>query len=198
MSPAGPMLKYGPMDGFKYLSVMVSILLGLGISTLFGGIGNLVQIRRRVKLFWLHSLWVMLLVFLHLHMWWSFWALRGVTEWTYFTFVYILIGPGALVIASHMIIPELIGERIDVERYYFDSSPLFFGILTVAAVWAMFLEPIMGLRGFLHPFRILQVMAIVAFTTCAASRDRRLHALAIILIVVMLVIGISLDRFELG
>src|SRR5258705_7866240 len=107
------------MDGFKYLSVMVSILLGLGISTLFGGIGNLVQIRRRVKLYWLHSLWVLLLIILHVRMWWSFWALRGVSNWTYAIFVYVLIGPAALVIASHISIPELIDSRIDNERYYF-------------------------------------------------------------------------------
>ena len=53
--------------------------------------------------------------------------------WTYATFVYILIGPGAPVIASHIIIPELVEGRIDIQRHYFDTSPLFFGILTVAA-----------------------------------------------------------------
>src|SRR5881397_14407 len=139
------------MDAFNYLSVMVSIVLGLGLTQLFAGIGNLVQIRRRVKLYWLHSLWVLLLIVLHLHMWWSFWALRGVVDWTYATFVYVLIGPAALVIASHIIIPELLDGWIDVERHYFDTSPLFFGILALAATWAMFLEPITGLRSFFVP-----------------------------------------------
>ncbi|HEV8702089.1 MAG TPA: hypothetical protein VGV60_12520 [Candidatus Polarisedimenticolia bacterium] len=186
------------MDGFSYLSVMVSIVLGLGLTQLFAGIGNLVQIRRRVRLYWLHSLWVLLLIVLHLHMWWSFWALRGVADWTYAIFVYVLIGPGALVIASHIIIPELIDNRIDIERHYFDTSPLFFGILTVAAAWAMFLEPIMGLRAFFVPFRILQVIAVATFASCSASKDRRLHAAAITLIVLLLVIGITIDRVSLG
>ncbi|HEU4403472.1 MAG TPA: hypothetical protein VFT43_15345 [Candidatus Polarisedimenticolia bacterium] len=34
---------------------MLSIVLGL--TQLFAGIGNLVQIRRRVKRYWLHTLW---------------------------------------------------------------------------------------------------------------------------------------------
>src|SRR2546426_10627442 len=106
------------MDAFNYLSVMVSIVLGLGLTQLFAGIGNLVQIRHRVKLYWLHSLWVLLLIVLHLHMWWSFWELRGVAEWTYAKFVYV-------VIASHIIIPELIDSRIDIERHYFDTRPIF-------------------------------------------------------------------------
>ncbi len=186
------------MDGFNYLSVMVSIVLGLGLTQLFAGIGNLVQVRRRVKLYWLHSLWVLLLIVLHLHAWWSFWALRGVAGWTYATFVYVVIGPAALVIASHIIIPELLDGRIDAERHYFDTSPLFFGILTVAATWALFLEPIMGLRRLLVPFRIIQAIATLTFVSCSASKNRRLHAAGIVLIVVLLTVGIALDRFSLG
>jgi hypothetical protein len=186
------------VDGFNYLSVMVSIVLGLGLTQLFAGIGNLVQIRRRVKLYPLHSLWVLLLIVLHLHMWWSFWALRGVAEWTYATFVYLVIGPAALVIASHIIIPELIESRIDVQRHYFDTSPLFFGILTVAAVWAMFFEPIMGLRPFLVPFRIIQVIGVATLGCCSVSKNWRLHAAAIVVIVLLLAVGITLDRYSMG
>jgi hypothetical protein len=175
---------------------MVSIVLGL--TQLFAGIGNLVQVRRRVKLYWLHSVWVLLLIVLHLHMWWSFWALRGVAEWTYAIFVYVIFGPGALVIASHITIPELLDGRIDVERHYFDTSPLFFGILTAAALWAMFLEPIMGLRSFLVPFRLLQAVGVVTLGCCSASKNRRLHAAAIAVIVLILATGITLDRFSLG
>jgi len=69
--------------GFRYLAVMISMVLGFGLTTLCGGIGNLVQIRRRVKLYWLHSLWVVLLLVLHVHLWWVFWSLRGVADWTY-------------------------------------------------------------------------------------------------------------------
>lgn len=184
------------MDAFGYLTVMVSIVLGLGLTQLFAGIGNLVQIRRRVKLYSLHSIWVLLLIVIHLHMWWSFWALRGVDDWTYATFVYVLIGPAALVIASHIIIPEMLEGRIDVERHYFDTSPLFFSILAGAAAWAMFLEPIMGLRSFFVPFRITQAAGVLTFASCAASKNRRLHAVAIVVIVVLLVSVIALTRYR--
>jgi hypothetical protein len=182
------------MDAFNYLSVMVSIVLGLGLTQLFAGIGNMVQIRRRVKRYWLHTSWVMLLIVLHVHMWWSFWGLRGVPSWTYATFVYVMVGPALLVIASHIIIPELVDSRIDVERHYFDTSPLFFGILAGAATWAMLVEPIMGLRAFFVPFRFMQAAGVVAFGACAASKNRRLHVVAIVLVVLILVAGITLAR----
>ena len=81
---------------------------------------------------------------------------------------------------------------------YFDTSPLFFGILTLAATWAMFLEPITGLRPFFVPFRILQAIGVATFASCSASKNRRLHAVAIVLIAVLLVIGITTDRVSLG
>ena len=131
-------------------------------------------------------------------MWWSFWALRGVAHWTYATFVYVLIGPGALVIASHIIIPELLEGRINVQRHYFDTGPVFFAILTVAAIWAMFIEPVMGLRAFFVPFRFLQLGGILTFASCSASKNKRVHAVAIVLIVLFLLTGITVDRFQLG
>ena len=117
------------MEAFNYLTVMVSIVVGIGLTQLLAGIGNFVQIRRRVRFYWLHTGWVLLLIVLHLHMWWSLWVLRLVTEWTYGTFAYVLLGPALLVIASHVIIPELIGERIDVERHYYDTHRIFFSLL---------------------------------------------------------------------
>jgi hypothetical protein len=186
------------MNAFDYLSVMVSVVLGLGLTQLFAGIGNLVQIRRRVKRYWLHTLWVLLLIALHLHMWWSFWTLRGVTDWTFARFVYVLCGPGALVVASHIIIPELLGERIDVERHYFDSGPIFFGLLAATAVWALFLEPATGLRPLFVPFRLLQTVAVATFVSCALSRNRRLHAAAYGVIVLLLATAITLDRFRIA
>lgn len=88
------------VEAFNYLTVMVSVVVGLGLTQLLAGIGNFVQIRRRVAFYWLHTGWVGLLIILHLHMWWSFWVLREVAEWTYGTFVFVLIGPATLVIAS--------------------------------------------------------------------------------------------------
>jgi len=60
------------LDTFNYLSVMISIILGVGLTQLFAGIGNLLQVRHRVKQYWLHGLWVLILIVAHVHLWWSF------------------------------------------------------------------------------------------------------------------------------
>lgn len=186
------------MDAFNFLSVMVSVVVGLGLTQLLAGIGNFVQVRRRVDFYWLHTAWMVLLIFLHLQVWWSFWATRVVADWNYAMFVYVLVGPGALVVASHILVPELLEGRIDVRRHYFDTAPVFFGILTVAAVWAIFIEPITGVRRLLIPLRIVQVLGAGIFIACALSRNRRLHEAAFFLVSVLLLFAVVLTRFRLG
>jgi hypothetical protein len=186
------------VEAFNYLTVMVSIVVGLGLTQLLAGIGNFVQIRRRVRFYWLHTAWVLLLIVLHLHMWWSFWVLREVTDWTYGTFAYVLIGPALLVIASHVIIPELIGERIDVERHYYDTHTIFFGMIAATGVWAMFLEPVTGVRTFVVPFRILQAFGTAMLVALSISKHKRFHAVATVLVAVMITVAITLTRFRLG
>lgn len=186
------------MDAFNYLGVMVSMIVGLGLTQLFAGIGNLVQIRRRVQRYWLHTLWVFVLIALHVHMWWSLWALRAHADWTFGYFLYVLLGPGLLVIASHIVIPELVDRRIEVEQHYFDTAPLFFGILAAAATWAMLVEPIMGLRSFFVPFRAAQGIGVISLVCCAATASRRVHAIATAVIVLVLAFSITQARFHLA
>jgi hypothetical protein len=176
---------------------MISIVIGVGLTQLFAGIGNVFQVRRRVRRYWLHSLWVLLLIAIHVQTWWSFWALRAVADWTFSGFAYVLIGPSILVIASHVVLPELVSESIDVKAYYFDTSRLFFGMLALVAAWAMLLEPIMGLRELLIPFRLYQVTGVLTLVGCAVSKDERVHALGALWIVALLAIAIGLTRFRL-
>ena len=40
------------MDEFSYLSVLIGLILGLGITKLMEGIGHLVQVRERIVRYW--------------------------------------------------------------------------------------------------------------------------------------------------
>jgi hypothetical protein len=186
------------VGGFDYLSVMVSIVVGVGLTQLFAGIGNVVQVRRRIERYWLHTLWVLLLVFIHVQVWWSFWALRAVRDWTFLEFGYVLVGPGLLVIASHIVLPELVDDEIDVRAHYYDTSPLFFGLLAGVALWAICLEPMMGLAPLLAPLRGVQALGATTLVVCAGSRSERLHALGLALIVALMFGSIAITRFRLA
>ncbi|GAA5071645.1 hypothetical protein [Lysobacter panacisoli] len=186
------------MDAFNYLAVMVSMVLGLGLTQLFAGIGNMVQIRRRVKPYWLHYVWVVLAIGLHLQMWWSFWMMRVVQDWTYTGFAFVLLGPALLVIASHVLLPEMIDGTIDTERHYYDTRGVFFCLLAAAGAWALVLEAVMGLRSLLVPVRAVQLAGIGLMLLCAWSPNRRVHAVCTLLVIAMLISTTLLTRYRLG
>lgn len=189
------------MEIFNYLNVMIAILLGVGLFQIFGGIGNLLQVRHRVKPYWLHSLWVLILIMAHAHLWWSFWGLHNAVTWTYVEFLYLLIGPAGLVIMSQVIIPgefygELHDQKFDLRQHYYDISRLFFSIFAVVMSWGIFLEPVLGVRSLFVEFRILQALALVAIGSCAASKRPLVHTIGVTVVSALFAFVVFLVRFR--
>jgi hypothetical protein len=169
-------------DVFDYVTVMVSVVVGLGLTRLLAAIGDYVPIRRRVKTYWVHSCWILALLLMTLNIWWVFWELRSITVWTSREFVWIVLGPSAFVIACHLAVPDLSTEPLDLERYYYDTNEVFFGLLAFTVAWGTVTEPLLGLSPFFVGFRPLQMGVVALLIACALSKDRRLHAVVTIIL----------------
>ena len=70
------------MDPFSYLSVLISIILGLGITQLVTGLGRLIQARARIKFYAPTIAWVGLLLIIHVQTWWAMFGLRSQLQCT--------------------------------------------------------------------------------------------------------------------
>jgi hypothetical protein len=196
------------LETFRYLAVMVSMILGFGVTRLLGGIGNLLQVRSHVRSYWLHSVWIVMLILFHVDMWWWLWAVRRAENWTSATFLYVLLGPASLVIASQILMPGgFYGEahkgEFDLRDHYFDSSRLFFGILAAATLWTMCLEPVLGVQGAPQNLRLVQGFELAALLTCAFSRERAVHVIATTVTLgamayMMFVVRLRVGSFDLG
>ena len=171
---------------FEYIGEMMSILVGLGAAKLFGGFGDYMLVRRRVKTYWLHTSWVLLLLLMQVNLWWSFWDLHEVSVWTSRAFLWALMGPGGLVIAAYIAITEPGDGTLDLEEHYYATSSVFFGTLTLVAAWVTITPWVLGLRAFLAPIRFIQVVEVLALALSAASKNRMLHAAAMILMSLIL------------
>jgi len=94
------------MDGYNYLSVLVSIILGLGITNLLLGFAGLVRERARIRMYAPVPIWMATLFFAHVQMWWAMFGLVGVTHWTFARFLSVLLQPVALFLTSAFIVPS--------------------------------------------------------------------------------------------
>ncbi len=124
------------LDAFSYLAVFVSIILGLGVTRLLGGVADLARSRARVDLYWPTFVWMFTLFVLHLQIWWSLFALRAVAHWTFAAFALTALRPAALFLATSFIVPDVSGERIDMRQTYFRESRWFFASLIVGLACA--------------------------------------------------------------
>lgn len=123
------------MTPYEHLSVLISIVLGLGIAHLLTTVHELVQARARVKVYWLSILWFLLIFVSLIEWWWASFALRTTLKWNFFYFLFILMSPVSMYLAAAFVLPddsEESGGIIDLRRYYYENAAWLFGILAVS------------------------------------------------------------------
>src|SRR3989440_9478489 len=94
-----------PMDPFSYLSVLISIILALGMTRVLAGVGEMLQARARRRIYWVHAVWVVNLFVYLVVAWWIFYRWRTQQPWTFLLFVFVLISPTILYLASIVLFP---------------------------------------------------------------------------------------------
>lgn len=116
------------MTLFEYVSVLVSILLSFGIIRLLEGLSI---VMKRDGAYLPEGLWVINVLWLHVHVWWVLWSYRDVT-WNYPRFLIFLASPLLLYSLAITLVPR--GQaRIGSWRDHFYGVRVRFFVLL--AVW---------------------------------------------------------------
>jgi hypothetical protein len=121
------------MDAFSYLSVLLSIVLGLAITQLLSGFAALVHARRRITMYWPVPVQMAATSLITVQVWWAMFGLREVRHWTFAAFLILLLQVVAVYLMAAFITPELgSDEAIDLREAYFREARWFFGSILVA------------------------------------------------------------------
>ena len=122
------------MDDFSYLSVLVSIVLGLGIANLLTGLATLVRRRAQIKPWWPTPVWIVTLFLIHVQTWWSMFGMRRIDRWNFGAFLVVLMQPVLLFVMTALIVPKFSEGRgaLDMRADYFRESRWFFAVLIIA------------------------------------------------------------------
>ena len=123
------------MDQFSYLSVLISIILGLGITQLVTGLGRLIQARHRVQLYAPTLAWVALLLLIHVQTWWAMFGLRNQPHWSFVQFFIVLLQPLVLSLLAALVLPDFGADTpVDLRANYFDQARWFFCLMVLLLV----------------------------------------------------------------
>ena len=162
------------MDFFEYISVMASVILGLGITSLLVAAGRILSPWTHERSYWVFYLWLLVLFLLHVSFWWSLWDLHD-ASWDYFKFAYVLSGPAILIIATHVFLTRTTGDdEVDLEEHFYGTRRTFFVLLSVLQIWLVLLPELM--EGRLASRAPFQAGWLALVLTGLLTGSRRVHA----------------------
>jgi hypothetical protein len=179
---------------FEYISVLLSILIGLGVTQLLSGIARLVRDGRALAPAW----WVLVatatLLLANFQVWWISFAWRGVAEWTFFSYITFMVQPVLLYLLAYLILPadlHLDGKAL--AQAFVDKRKPFYVIVALVPL-ATFLQQWMLAHAAPQPdldtgLRLLWLaLAVPGFI----SRSTRVQATVAVASFVLLVVYICL------
>ena len=120
------------MDEFSYLIVLISIILGLGITRLLTGLGQQIELRRHIRTYWPSIVWAVIVLLIHVQTWWSMFGMRDHEGWTFLDFLVVLLQPITLYLLAALALPTAsAGAPTDLRTHYYEQSRWFFALLCV-------------------------------------------------------------------
>lgn len=120
------------MGIFEYLGVLISVIMGLGITHLATGTTKLIQHREGVRLYLPHTLWTINVLMYILLIWWGMFWWSGHENWYAYEYLFITVYAIVLFFLASMLYPLDMKEDIDVREYFFKNRMWFFGALFLA------------------------------------------------------------------
>src|ERR1051325_5556111 len=150
------------MGAFEYLSVLISIILALGMTRVLAGVGEMLQARSRHHIYWVHVIWIVNLFLYLVIAWWIFYRWRDQQPWNFYLFLFVLISPTILYLASLLLFPKEsdTGTSVDYKAHYYATHRAFF------IIFALFV-PVDILDS-----RLKGVPHFLALGTCSELRGR--------------------------
>jgi len=110
------------MNPFDYLTILVSIVLGLAMTNVLTRLAIVVSARERVDFYWPPIAWAMWIFFISIQHWWAAWSTHHVREWTFLTFCTGLLDPIILFFLSALVLPDRDeGGVIDLGVWYIQA-----------------------------------------------------------------------------
>ena len=176
------------MDAFAHLSVLISIVLGLGVTSLLSGLARTVQLRDQVRFYWPVLIWAAVLLVVHMQVWWATFGLRDVMVWTFPVFALTLLQPVLLYFVSALVLPDFDrDDALDLRANYFRHASWFFGAFAVLLVVSLARSYATYGRLPDPADTLFHLAFMLAASACAIYRSEMLHKLGAI----AAVIGIS-------
>jgi hypothetical protein len=174
------------MTIFEYLMVIVSIILGLGITQLLRGFSKVARSGSRSAVVILFGIYVFVF---HIQAWWALWDLRVFEHWNLGYFAFLVSIPCLLFACSELLFPMATTSETDWKAHYQSVRVWFLGALATLSTIAMLETWVFLDVPLTHSYRLVQVGITLLVVAGMFVRDQRIHLWLVSSVLVVFTIG---------
>ena len=172
---------------FDYVMTLAAVIIGLAITHLMQGLARLLHEPGKVKIWWVHLVWVAYMLLTSVFWWWFEYVLRGVELWTFAKYLFVLSDAFITYMIAAVLFPGGSSGFASYEDYFLARRGWFFGLQIIALA----LDPIdSALKGLTHleslgaEYWIAIIVSIVlAIIGILSARKRVQGAIAVLFLV---------------
>ena len=177
------------MEPFEYVSVLTSLILGLGITQLLTGVADLILSHKKIKFFIPHSLWVLNVFGFQIQEWWyNYEYSRRIGIWHMSDFFFLVTYPIILFVMARLMFPvTLEGGGVDLKSFYFKNFRKIFFVAVFLPIISIPQNIIISGRSFIDELPKVGFGLILLYATISGTENKYFHyAFSIIGIVIAL------------
>jgi hypothetical protein len=119
------------MSVFEYLGVILSVIMGLGLTHVLAGLSKTVHHRRTMKPYWVHTVWAFNTLIYIVIIWWGMFWWSNQQDWLFFQFLLLILYAIVLFFLASLLYPWDIPDDFDFETHFFETRPWFFSVLAL-------------------------------------------------------------------
>ena len=129
------------MESFNYLSVLISIILGLAIAQVLQGVRGLILTRKKVKLYAPTVIWTGMALLVAIQGWWASFSMHQQATWNFLGLLVIVLQAVSVYMIAALVLPDPKGDTVvDLREHYFAHRHWFFGALLASIVFSLVKE----------------------------------------------------------
>jgi hypothetical protein len=186
------------MHAFDYLSVLLSIVLGLGMTQLLSAVARWLELRHEVKPYLPAGIWAAFLMIVLVQTWWSMFGMRNIPEWSFLQFCVVLAQPVLLFLLTALVLPGPQSEVRDLEAFFFQHRTWFFGLLMAMLVASVSKDLVLGGKLPATPNLIFHAVFFAGSALPLVSRRPWVQLLSAIAALVLMLVYVAALFAELA
>lgn len=161
-------------DAFGHVTVLVVVLNAIGLGTLMIGIATFLRKppTHRVIPSGVLIAWSVLHLYLHVMLWWRFYGMPLVESFNFFSYLFMLAGPMALLFGSALLLPEEEDDgTIDMPAHLERIYRRFFVFEAAFWAWVLLLGPLVSGK-WVSVWYLWSIMVAISLALVVAKSPR--------------------------